>query len=134
MAPQPPRRPGVRKTPTARKPTKPKAAPKPKAPKKPKLPARPSVAFQTLHKAHPNLWVGAFGTRTAWPGGFAAEVKRQIKPLTKGQTASWSVTAGREVLIGFVDRSDYDAVRLHFAGKPWRPPFTGLRGGFAVVL
>jgi hypothetical protein len=130
---KPPRRPGSRKTTTSKTSTRPKVIPKPKAPK-PLKPAPAPKAWKAFLAAHPTYWIGAFKRHSRVIGGLSASVQAVLKPIVRGQMASWSAIRGEELLVAFADKADFDAAKVHFRGATSSTNLPGAQGAFTVRL
>ncbi len=105
-------------------------------PQKPKQkpPSPPSAAWISFYQAHPTPYVAIFATKLSVPGGLASAVKGVVAPMAQGAWATWSLTPGKVLIVGFADHTDFVQAKAHFSGKPWSPIIQGAIEGFQVII
>lgn len=105
---------------------------------KPAKPPKIKAGWVTFLTAHPSLYTAAFGKRTPMPVGvtLTAAVKASLKGLVNGAWETQTLKQGGAtlVLVGFADKADFDAVKAHFNGQPWRSTIPGSIDGFQYML
>lgn len=96
-----------------------------------------NATFLAFLKANPGFYIGAFARLgNPLPKGItlARLVRHSMKQLTSGKWAATTLKQGKAtaVLVAFADKADFDKVKAHHGGRPWRSPFTDASDAFSV--
>lgn len=67
-------------------------------------------------------------------GGLSATVRAALNTIVSGKTAYWSIYTGDEVIVGFADKTDFDAAKSAFRGVSARSFIKGAQDTFGAIL
>lgn len=113
-------------------------------PKKPTRPTRPTISngvkWQAFITSHTPIYVGGFAKKTPFGNGISLSiaVKNSMNLIAKGSWEWTTLKIGNEkiVIVGFVDKADFDAAKLKHKGQPWtsHPVTVPVVDAFSVAL
>ena len=107
-----------------------------KSPPKLKPPAN-LTKWKAFTAAHSSIYVGGFAKSSPVGGGISLSklVQNSMKGLTTGAWSYTTISQGNStlVIVGFADKADFDAVKAHFKGQPWKSPPVAAADAFYVA-